>query len=329
MGSLLTLAMTALTILNAAFSDCGITAANETLDATTAQDGLRRLNNMVSGWRTQYGTVLAIERNLFTLTAGQGTYSIGSGGDFNVPRPVTIDGAGLLLNGLGSAVTVTITRVLTVATVAQTANGLTAGDQVYVSGAVQTDYNGLQTVASVPTANTWTFVVNNSPTTPATGTISSQTVAPNPIELTIPVVTDDMYQAWQLKGQLNSQFTQCYYNQTQPLGQIILWPIPTTGANQLVLYLQSVFTGFALLTTDYSYPDVPGYAEALEYNLALRLIAPYSVSNQTIIRQITDFAYDSLMAIKWVNFKPADLQLDQAYTPNFHGTYVIQTDQGA
>lgn len=321
--------MNARTLITTTLFDLGVIAEGQPLPAGIAQDCLRRLNNMVSGWRLQFGTVLAIERTLFNLTADQATYSIGSGGEFDVPRPITIDGAGLLLNGLDEAETVTITRVSTTATVAQTAHGLEVGDQVYISGAGETAYNGLQTVLTVPTVDTWTYQVVGSPTTPATGTIEAQAVQANPIELTVPVITDDMWQAQQLKAQTSTQPTWVYYNQTQPLGTITLWPVPTTGANQLVLYLQSSFDGFADLTTEYTYPDVPGYAEALQYNLGIRLFTPYSVKDPSIIATVREMAYETLNNVKTANFKPADLQLDPAYTPTPHGTYVIQTDQGA
>ncbi len=321
--------MNARAILNRCFDDIGVKGQDGVLSAFEAEDGRERLNNMVSGWRLQYGTVLAIQRTLFTLTADQQYYSIGPGGDFDVPRPVRIDGAALLLNGLNAAVTVTITRISSTATVAQTAHGLTAGDQVYVSGAVQTAYNGLQIVATTPTANSWTFTVSGSPTTPATGSISSQSVQANPIEIPTPLITQDMYQAIPLKAETSAQFTQVRYSPTQPLGQIYLWPAPTTGANQLVLYLQTVFEGFADLTTDYTFPDTPGYAEALQYNLDMRLFVPYAVSNPMVTGPLRELAYDTLALVKAANYQMADLQLDPAYTQNSHGTYVIQTDQGA
>jgi hypothetical protein len=56
------------------------------------------------------------------------------------------------------------------ATVTATAHGFTSGDQMNISGAVQTDYNG-DFIVTVTDANTFTYTVSGSPATPATGTI--------------------------------------------------------------------------------------------------------------------------------------------------------------
>ena len=72
---------------------------------------------------------------------------------------------------LGADVAVTsITRSSTTATVTATAHGFTTGDQVNIRGAAQADYNG-DFIVTVTDANTFTYTVSGSPTTPATGTI--------------------------------------------------------------------------------------------------------------------------------------------------------------
>lgn len=70
---------------------------------------------------------------------------------------------------------VTITRATSTATVTHTSHGLITGDKVRIIGAVQTEYNGVHTI-TVTTANAYTFTVSGTPTTPATGTITSTTV---------------------------------------------------------------------------------------------------------------------------------------------------------
>ena len=62
-----------------------------------------------------------------------------------------------------------ITRSGTTATATCSLHGLSIGSLVKLGGADQTDYNGTVTVASIPTANTFTYTVANSPVTPATG----------------------------------------------------------------------------------------------------------------------------------------------------------------
>ena len=66
-----------------------------------------------------------------------------------------------------------ITRSGTTATVTTTAtNALETGDVVTIAGAAQTDYNGDFTI-TMTSGTTFTYTVANSPTTPATGTITA------------------------------------------------------------------------------------------------------------------------------------------------------------
>lgn len=62
------------------------------------------------------------------------------------------------------------------ATAESTAHGFQSGQRVYVSGADQADYNGRFTVTVVD-ANTFTYPLQNSPATPATGTITAKSAA--------------------------------------------------------------------------------------------------------------------------------------------------------
>lgn len=73
---------------------------------------------------------------------------------------------------------VTITRVATTATVTHTGHGMSDGTQVNIVGADQSEYNGAKTITVVD-ANSYTYTVSGSPTTPATGTITATAVIMN------------------------------------------------------------------------------------------------------------------------------------------------------
>lgn len=53
-------------------------------------------------------------------------------------------------------------------------HGLKVNDYVTIAGANETDYNGAFRVTAVPSTTTFTYAVSNSPSTPATGTITMQ-----------------------------------------------------------------------------------------------------------------------------------------------------------
>jgi len=72
-------------------------------------------------------------------------------------------------------VTVTITRVTTTATVTHTAHGRKVGEKMLIKGALQPEYNGIQTITAI-TVNTYDYTVTGTPATPATGTITATMV---------------------------------------------------------------------------------------------------------------------------------------------------------
>lgn len=76
----------------------------------------------------------------------------------------------------GSLEVSSLTRSGTIATVTTaTAHNLASGLSVVISGATESDYNGTFTI-SVTGSDSFTYTVQNSPTTPATGTISASGV---------------------------------------------------------------------------------------------------------------------------------------------------------
>lgn len=95
------MATTAQTIIKGAFGLLGVYQPNETLSATDAQDGLRRLNNMMGQLALQPGSIPCRIREVFNMVSGQGSpsnpYTIGGGGDFDTSRPGVIEQASVLL----------------------------------------------------------------------------------------------------------------------------------------------------------------------------------------------------------------------------------------
>lgn len=80
----------------------------------------------------------------------------------------------ILVDGYGQVNVSSIVRSSTTATVTTaTAHGLATGDVALIAGAVETEYNG-EFVITVTSATTFTCDVAGSPSTPATGTITSK-----------------------------------------------------------------------------------------------------------------------------------------------------------
>lgn len=100
----------------------------------------------------------------------------------------------------------------------------------------------------------------------------------DPYEFELDVVNQDTYARISLKAIGSALPSKLFYDARFPssgatvgLGQIFLYPVPDGSQSlSLVLYTPLALTAFADIdTTDYTFP--PGYAEAMRYQLAIRL----------------------------------------------------------
>lgn len=107
---------------------------------------------------------------------------------------VVIENARVLITaGAGGSfagdVTVTITSVTTTASVAQTAHGYANGDQVLIKGAVENEFNGIQTISNV-TVNAYDYTIVSIGSAPATGTIKASLVLINGLTSVAGIISD-------------------------------------------------------------------------------------------------------------------------------------------
>ena len=146
------------------------------------------------------------------------------------------------------------------------------------------------------------------------------------VELPRALLTDDAYEAIQIKGLTNPLFTNVYYNltyTTKGYASLFLWPVPDgSQSTNLVLYYQPSVAEFADLATQYYFP--PSYADAFAYNLAVRLADPMF---RTCPPGVAQRAVQALAALKRANANNLlnDMPQDPAVTPTQKTTYNIQT----
>lgn len=79
---------TANDLVEGALRKLGVLAAGETASAEDAQTMLDALNSMIDSWKIESLMLYTYTQNTFNLVANQRVYTIGTGGDFNVDRPV-------------------------------------------------------------------------------------------------------------------------------------------------------------------------------------------------------------------------------------------------
>lgn len=74
----------------------GVLSTGETLSDSLAADGFMVLNGMMDSWNADRLAIFTIGIDTFFLTPGQQTYTMGLGGNFNVPRPAKIERASIV-----------------------------------------------------------------------------------------------------------------------------------------------------------------------------------------------------------------------------------------
>ena len=82
--------MTTRDLINASLKRLGVLDAAETAAPQDMADGLQRLNDLIDGWGTERLTIYKNDRTTWPLVPNQATYTIGSGGDCDIVRPVFI-----------------------------------------------------------------------------------------------------------------------------------------------------------------------------------------------------------------------------------------------
>lgn len=89
----------AINIINRAHKILLQLGVGDTLEAELATDGLEALNAMLDSWSLDGLLIYAMKSNTFNLTSAQ-TYTVGTGGVFNMSRPDRIESAFCTISGI-------------------------------------------------------------------------------------------------------------------------------------------------------------------------------------------------------------------------------------
>jgi hypothetical protein len=101
--------MTAVDLLTLALKDIGALGIGQSIGPDDTADGLATLNMMLGEWQAERLSVYHLADTPLVSTGAQ-SYTVGSGGNFNIQRPVRIEGAYARLNaGSASAIDYPVT----------------------------------------------------------------------------------------------------------------------------------------------------------------------------------------------------------------------------
>jgi hypothetical protein len=284
--------------------DIGALAAGEVPTADEAQDGFDMMNDMLDQWSNENMMVFYKTEIIFPVVQNQIQYTIGPGGQ------------------VGSAFTGSIAgTTLTIAANSVTTGAITVGQTLSGTGiAANTRIVGFNTGAGGNVNEGGTYTVSKSQTV-ANTTISGYYQRPLTIESAFVRVTTtsngapiygggldypvavfalEQYEMIGLKG-LNGPWPKAvYYQPSEQLGTIYVWPNPAQGEMHLFAYTQ--FQAFSNLTDTLQFP--PGYVNAIRFNLAERLMPMFGKVNQLAMAKIEAFAAAGKATIKRTNMRP-------------------------
>lgn len=106
------MAITGRTIVSEAAQELGAIGTGETLEAELALAMLGILSRLVDNWNADRAAIAATDFLMFVFTPGLNPHTIGPTGTWTTPeRPVTIEGATVVLSGVGTANQVNAPRI--------------------------------------------------------------------------------------------------------------------------------------------------------------------------------------------------------------------------
>lgn len=130
--------------------------------------------------------------------------------------------------------------------------------------------------------------------------------SPSPLDLPLKILDQHQYGLITLKDTPSTQSRALYYEAQFPLGFVTLWPVPSAVFG-VVLSFDAIFNKVTLNSNLDGLP--PGYALAIQYNLAQYLAIEYQ---KTLPPQAMKIATDTLAAIKIANTQAQDAEFDLA-----------------
>lgn len=156
-----------------------------------------------------------------------------------------------------------------------------------------------------------------------------------PFEYPLAILTPDEYARTAIKDMSSAMATTLYFDGKFDtsgvdvgLGDIFLYPVPNGQMPvKLALYLPVPMTGFADIgDTEYTFP--PGYAEALRYQLAVRLASEFQ---RPLSQETTQLATESFAIIQRSNVVIPTLRCDYGIpgTNAASGIYNWRTGQNS
>lgn len=289
-------------IISRALKDIGALEAGETPTPEATADAFDMLNDLVDQWSNEEMMVFYKNEIVFPIVPGQTQYTIGPTGNINASFTGSISGNILTVTGINSGA-INVGQVLAgtgITTGTKIVAMLTgAGNNVNEAGTYQVNINQNVTSTTItayyqrPLSIDSAFVRINTNS-------NGIPIVNGGLDYTITVLALEEYEMIGLKT-LNGPWPKAlYYQPSESLGNIYVWPNPSQG--EMHIFTDNLFQNYVSLNDPIILPQ--GYTMALRWCLAERLMPMYGKASQTQIAMIQQYAAQSKATVKRINMKP-------------------------
>jgi len=291
-------------IVSRALKDIGALEAGETPTSDAAQDAFDMLNDLIDQWSNEEMMVYYKNEIVFPIVAGQTQYTIGPTGNINASITGSITGNILTVTAINSGAinvgqTLGGTGIIAGTTIEKMLTG--AGNNVNEAGTYQ-----LNTTYSTPISSETITLYYQRPLSIDSAFVRINTnsngvpIVNGGLDYPIAVLAVEEYQMIGLKT-LNGPWPKAlYYQPSETLGNLYVWPNPSQG--EMHIFTDNLFQRYTSLTDSIVLPQ--GYTMALRWCLAERLMPMYGKANPTQIQMINAYAAQAKATVKRINMKP-------------------------
>jgi hypothetical protein len=291
-------------IITRAMKDIGAIASGETPTPDEAQDAFDMLNDLLDQLSNESMMTFYKTEIIFPITPGQTQYTIGPGGQIGAQVVGSISGNILTITSINSGgvavgQTLSGTGITTGTTIVGFLTG--AGGQVNEAGTYL-----LNTTYSSAVASTTIQLYFQRPLAINSGFVRVNTnsngtpVYQGGLDYPLSVLDYGQYQMIGLKTLSGPWPKAFYYQPTETLGNIFVWPNPSQG--EMHLFADTLFTRYATLNDTMILPQ--GFTNALRWLLAERLMPMFGKINGTQLQMIGAYAAQAKSELKRTNMRP-------------------------
>jgi hypothetical protein len=289
-------------IVSRALKDIGALEAGETPTPEAAQDAFDMLNDILDQWSNESMMVSYKTEIIYPISPGVTQYTIGPGGTIGAVFTGSISGNILTVTAISSGAialgqTLNGTGITSGTTIVAFQSG--AGGNINEVGTYTLNIS--QTVASTTINSYYQRPLSiNSAFVRINTNSNGQPITYGGLDYPVAILNVEDYEMIGLKTLAGPWPKALYYQPSETLGNIFVWPNPSQG--EMHIFADTLFARYNSINDPIVLPQ--GFSMALRWCLAERLMPMYGKASQTQIAMITAFAAQGKATIKRTNMKP-------------------------